>query len=261
VPVPNFPRKHELDALVHPAAALHHLARGRDRDPVPESVVLVYSRPLLREILDRHPDGQRHIRSHGLNYYDVTVPGGSVALLGGFGIGGPAAAVAMEQIVAAGAKHVISIGGAGGLHPDQLIGDIVVCDRALRDEGVSHHYLGTQDPYVRPDTELTGLLQAAVESRSGPGVAVGGTWTTDAPFRETRDEVLHYRAEGLLTVEMEAASLAAVALHRGVRFATAFAVMDSLAEDAWRPEGLGHRDAHTALHLVFDAAAEVLVGL
>jgi hypothetical protein len=56
-----------------------------------------------------------------------------------------------------------------------------------------------------------------------------------------------------------AASLAAVALHRGVAFATAFAVMDSLAEDSWRPEGLGHPDAVTALNILFDAAAPVLV--
>jgi hypothetical protein len=57
---------------------------------------------------------------------------------------------------------------------------------------------------------------------------------------------------------MEAASLAAVALHRGVKFATAFAVMDSLVEETWRPEGLRHRDAYTALNLVFDAVAQTL---
>jgi uridine phosphorylase len=111
---------------------------------------------------------------------------------------------------------------------------------------------------VRPDAGLTGRLRAALAARLPGGPAVGATWTTDAPYRESREEVRRYRAEGVLTVEMEAASLAAVARHRGVAFATAFAVMDSVAEAEWRPEGLRHGDAFAALNLVFDAAAEAL---
>lgn len=258
--MPNFSGKHELTALFQPADFLGRLRAGKSGDgtSMSEGAVLVYSRKLLRQILERHEASERHVGPGYLNVHDVQVPGGRVALAGGFGIGGPAAATAMEEMAGVGVRRFVSIGGAGGLHPAQAIGDLVVCDRAVRDEGVSYHYLPPDERYVRPDAALTSRLLEAVEQRSD-GVVTGGTWTTDAPYRETREEVLHYRAEGVLTVEMEAASLAAVALHRGVEFATAFAVMDSLAEESWRPEGLGHPDALTALNILFDAAAAVLV--
>jgi uridine phosphorylase len=208
-------------------------------------------------LLDRH-EYQRHEQSGFVTFHEVKVPGGTVAAVGGFGIGGPAAAITLEEIIAAGVRRIVSIGGAGALHSGLTIGDLVVCDGAIRDEGVSHHYLPPDDRYVHPDAGLTARLFDAVTRRTDH-VTIGRTWTIDALYRETREEVLHYRAEGVLTVEMEAASLAAVALHRGVAFATAFAVMDSLAGETWRPEGFGHPDALASLNILFDAAAAVLV--
>ena len=49
------------------------------------------------------------------------------------------------------------------------------------------------------------------------------------------EEIRHYRDLGVLTVEMEAAALAAVAEVRGVDFAAAFTMSDSLAGDSWSP--------------------------
>jgi uridine phosphorylase len=257
MPLPNFPGKHELTALFQPKDYLGHVSKGATPDghPIPEGAVFVYSSKLLRQVLDRHEVRERHV-SYG--FHEVQVPGGTVAVVGGFGIGGPAAATTMEELIGAGVRRAVSIGGAGGLHPALGIGDLVVCDGAVRDEGVSYHYLPPGERYVHPDEELTARLLEAIEERA-QHVVVGRTWTTDAPYRETREEVLHYRAEGVLTVEMEAASLAAVALYRGVAFATAFAVMDSLAKETWRPEGLGHQDALTALNILFDAAATIVV--
>ncbi|OAH12491.1 uridine phosphorylase [Streptomyces jeddahensis] len=186
----------------------------------------------------------------------MDVAGRHVGLLSGFGIGGPAAASIAEEAIAAGARRVVSIGGAGGLCIGQVPGDVVVCDRAVRDEGVSHHYLQSER-YVRPDMELTSRLIDAVKER-GRRVQVGGTWTTDAVYRETREEVLSYRDEGVLTVEMEAASLAAVAQYRGVAFATGLVVMDSLAEESWEPKGLADAASYKALNDLFDAAVAVL---
>lgn len=220
--------------------------------------MLFYGARLMRGVLDRYVEVSRTGKFGTKEYHELAMPAGSIALVGDFGIGGPAAASIMEEIISAGARRVISIGGAGGLQVSQAIGDVVVCDRAVRDEGVSYHYLPPDGKFVPTSPRLTARLLEALKRRTGVKVAVGGTWTTDAPYRETREEVVQYRGEGVLTVEMEAASLAAVALHRGVEFATAFAVMDSLAEEAWRPEGFGHADVYTALNLVFDAATEAL---
>ncbi|HEX6488563.1 MAG TPA: purine-nucleoside phosphorylase, partial [Candidatus Dormibacteraeota bacterium] len=66
---------------------------------------------------------------------------------------------------------------------------------------------------------------------------VGKTWTTDAPYRETRGKVANRRAEGCLTVEMEAAALIAVARFRGVRLAQVIYAGDSLASEVYDHRG------------------------
>lgn len=223
---------------------------------MPENAILIYNRKLLRQVLRRH-DYRVRANSGFVRFYEIRADGGTVAVVGGFGIGGPAAATTLEEIIAAGVRSAVGIGGAGGLHHGQAVGDLVVCNAAVRDEGVSYHYLPPDDRYVYPDAALTARLLEAVQERV-ESVSLGKTWTTDAIYRETREEVLHYRTEGVLTVEMEAASLSAVASHRKIAFATAFAIMDSLADVTWSPDGLGHPAAFAGLNLLFDAAVTVL---
>ncbi|MEV5475314.1 nucleoside phosphorylase [Streptomyces sp. NPDC002387] len=249
---PNHPGKHALPSLFQPRDTLRHALR---QQVVPDAVVMMYSARLRREVLERYES--RRFEAFFGEFHVVEVGSKQVGLLSGFGIGGPAAASVLEEAIAAGVRRVVSIGGAGGLCVGQVPGDVVVCDRAVRDEGVSHHYL-EPDRYVRPHEELTVELIDMLEKR-GSRVQVGGTWTTDAVYRETRQEVLAYRAEGVLTVEMEAASLAAVAQYRGIAFATGFVVMDSLAEEAWEPKGLADAAAYEALNDLFDSAVAVLV--
>jgi nucleoside phosphorylase len=76
---------------------------------------------------------------HGL----LLLPGtsGRVGLPGQFGIGAPAAAAAPEQLAAMGASAFVSVGAAGSLQRDLDIGDLVLCEAAIRDEGVFHCYL------------------------------------------------------------------------------------------------------------------------
>ena len=111
---------------------------------------------------------------------------------------------------------------------------MVVCDRAIRDEGVSHHYLAP-DKYAGASPALTARLARALEA-GGHAHTVGASWTTDAPYRETRAEVLRYQGEGVACVEMEAAALFAVAQYRRVEMGALFTITDSLASLEWRPE-------------------------
>ncbi|HZO67480.1 MAG TPA: nucleoside phosphorylase [Kribbellaceae bacterium] len=260
MPVPIYPGKHALPALFQPADYPDHVAyvglQGQPVDWMPERAILVYSQALLRQVTERYK-GHGRVRPGFVTYRELEVSTGTVAVVGGFGVGGPAAAITLEEIIAAGVRQAISVGGAGGLQPGQQVGDLVVCSSAIRDEGVSYHYLPPDDRSVEPDHDLTARLLDAVfqlEER----VAFGSTWTTDALYRETRDEVRHYGAEGVLTVEMEAASLAAVALHRGIAFAAAFSIMDLLAGDAWEPDGFGHPFALVGLNTLFDAAVAAM---
>jgi hypothetical protein len=124
------------------------------------------------------------------------------------GFGAPTAVMTLEELIAFGIKKFVNLGAAGGLQQNMNIGDIVICDRAIRDEGTSFHYLpGEKFAYASP--ELTERLNTAFE-RKGIECSRGTSWTTDAPYRETNEELRQYRSEGVATVEMETSALLAV---------------------------------------------------
>lgn len=118
------------------------------------------------------------------------------------GFGGPTAVMTLEELVASGVSRFVSLGAAGGLQPDLEVGDIVICDRAIRDEGTSHHYLPAQE-YAHACPRLTAHLESTIHDR-GLAARTGTSWTTDAPYRETVEDLRRYREGGVLTVEMEA---------------------------------------------------------
>ena len=64
----------------------------------------------------------------------------NIAIGGNFGIGAPSATAFMEELIACGIKRIIGIGTAGSLLEHINIGDVVVCSKAISDEGISKHY-------------------------------------------------------------------------------------------------------------------------
>jgi uridine phosphorylase len=86
---------------------------------------------------------------------------------------------------------------------------------------------------------------------------VGTSWTTDAPYRETREEVQHYQSEGADTVEMESAALLALGQVRNVQTAAVVVVGDSLAGLRWQaPSDVG--PIERALEQVYAGSIEAL---
>ena len=239
-------------------AGFHAFLREIGKHPtfeVPEAVILCYQASLLDHVREHHPgpSGDGYL-AHMLLPEDA---GGRVGVYGGFGVGAPVAAVRLEDLIAFGVRRVVSIGTAGSLQPDLGIGDLVVCEGAIRDEGTSHHYLPA-DEDARASVPLTGRLSAALDAH-GRAHRSGTTWTTDAPYRETKAEVRHYQAEGVLTVEMEAAALFAVAACRGIDLAAAFSVSDTLADLTWTPR-FGSPETREGLEALYRAALDTLSG-
>jgi len=157
----------------------------------------------------------------------------SIGVLHPVGPGAPIVAAVLEELIAFGVQRFISIGLAGGLQPDLRAGDVVVCDRALRDEGTSYHYLPPARS-VDADSALVQQIRAALTVRGIAHVS-GVSWTTDAPYRETRREVEKYRAEDVKTVEMEAAALFAVGQRLKAATAAVVVIGDRLADLTWQP--------------------------
>jgi uridine phosphorylase len=251
---PNFAGKHAGEAMFSAADFVAYLRRVgvRDDTPAPPGVVLCYQRSLYDHVL--RAEGLEPSR-RGL---PVALPstGGRVGLLGQFGIGAPAATGALEELAALGTTAVVSVGTAGSLQRDLKPGDMVLCAAAIRDEGVSHHYLPPGRLATAP-AGLTAALDAAMKA-AGLRFRTGISWTIDTPYRETIDEVRHYQAEGVLCVEMEAAGLFAVAEVRGLRLASAFVISDSLAELVWNTS-FHSPEVRSGLVKVYQAAVGALL--
>jgi len=256
MPFPNFEGKHALDSLVTPRDLIAFLRRrGAFPDFVPPaSVVICYQPSLLRHIVET--EEVQPLKIMAGDFYLLLRTGRHVGVVGGFGIGAPVAATVVEELIAHGTTAFINIGTAGGLQKDRRIGDLVVCSQAVRDEGVSHHYLPPAKS-VAPDLALTALLKAAL-ARAGLPYAEGPTWTIDTPYRETVEEARHYQREGVQTVEMEAAAVFAVAQVRRAAAAAAFTISDSLADLVWDPQ-FGAREVDTGLAHLYRAAVGALM--
>ena len=132
----------------------------------------------------------------------------SVGIIG-CAVGAPFAVLVAEELFASGCRLLISITSAGQITPAAKLPYFVVIDRALRDEGTSYHYAEPSE-YSETQRELVTMVSDAIKAK-GVNVAVGSSWTTDAPFRETEEAITAARLKGILAVEMEAAALYAFA--------------------------------------------------
>jgi uridine phosphorylase len=252
---PAFPEKHGLAAMITPEQMLAHRRRGGRLGAIrpPRGAVISLERG-LPERMRRQVRIRRIGRLMG-DLYAIRSTSGRVVVLSDFGLGAPIVAAQAEELIALGATRLVSLALSGGLQPDLAPGTIVVSESAIRDEGTSHHYL-PPGREVAADAALTASLIAALSS-DGVRVRSGRSWSTDAPYRETPDEVKAYGADGVLAVDMEVAALFAVAQTRGVAAAAVLVVGDNLAGGTWRPpERLD--DMRRALDRAYRAAIEAV---
>lgn len=151
------------------------------------------------------------------------------------GVGAPLAAGLLEEVIALGSRKFIACGGCGVLNKEIAVGNLVVVSGAVRDEGVSYHYL-PPGREVAAQAEGVQVLVDTLKERGLPYL-LGKAWTTDAVYRETVNKINARRAEGCLVVEMEAAALIAVAGFRKVQFGQVLYGGDDLSGADW-----DHRD-------------------
>lgn len=120
-------------------------------------------------------------------------------------IGGPFAVLVAEQLAVSGARLVLGLTSAGRVSPALPLPSLVVVTEAIRDEGTSYHYLEPTRTVSGP-AEVSRALARELRSLELP-VSCGLVWTTDAPYRETPDQLARHAQDGALAVEMQAASL------------------------------------------------------
>ncbi len=145
--------------------------------------------------------------------FSVEIDGGSCGVIART-IGGPYAVLIAEQLAVSGARVIFGLTSAGRLNPSLPLPSLVVATQAIRDEGTSFHYLPPSSQANAP----AGIPDILAMELSPLGIPVfqGLVWTTDAPYRETRDQLMRYASRGAFAVEMQAASLFAFAAARHV---------------------------------------------
>ena len=145
------------------------------------------------------------------------------------GIGGPSAAIAMEELCRCGADTFIRIGTCGGMQTDVKSGDIVVSTGAIRMEGTSREYAPIEFPAVA-DLDVTIALRESAK-KLGQSCHVGVVQCKDSFYGQHSPETMPvaptllqnwqaWKAAGTLASEMESAALFTVAAARHVRCAT-----------------------------------------
>ena len=234
---PNFPEKYQGKPIMRPEDTIAMRRRfGKfPKVDAPEGLILCLKNDLPNRLRWRVPV-QKLGKVMG-DFYLVKSTRGRVGVLSNFGIGAPVVASLTEEMIAWGVKRFVILSWGGALQTSLNTGDIVVADKAIRDEGVSHHYLPA-DKYADADASLMTSLSLHLSASKIP-LKTGTTWTTDAPYRETREEILKYQAEDVQVVEMEIASLFALAQVRGVQAAAVVIVADRLANLEWEmPEDM-----------------------
>jgi uridine phosphorylase len=147
------------------------------------------------------------------------------------GVGAPVAAGLLEEMIAIGCRKFIVCGGCGVLAKGITVGHLVVVSSAVRDEGVSYHYLPPGREVVANPAGIAAIEKSLI-AHSLPYYR-GKTWTIDAPYRETAAKIAARRFEGCLTVEMEAAGLMAVAEFRKVVLGQILYGGDDLSGAEW----------------------------
>jgi uridine phosphorylase len=257
VSFPNYPFKHDSAPLLNPEDMLRAYL-GRPDLVIPASVILGYSTRLPAFL---HERGFHRVLGypfpwHAMWLREGATTGEGVGVVEGFGIGAPVAALVLEELATLGARQFINIGIAGALPTDLKFGDLVLCTSALRDEGLSHHYL-PPERYAYPSATLTARLRAMLVER-GVKFHEGPAWTVDAIFRETLDEAVAYRDEGVLCVEMEASALFVVGSVRNVEVASLVAISDHLLADEHWLLAPSREIVDDGLLLVLDAALATL---
>lgn len=181
---------------------------------------------------------------------DTTIPGENPVLLYRFidddvlitlgQVGCPACAGNLDRFYAMGIRKVMFCGGGGVLDKDIEVGQLLLVDGAIRDEGFSYHYVAPSR-YIYTNPGVTDKIARYLD-KSGVPYLRGLTWTTDALFRETAGRIERRKAEGAKIVEMEQAGCIAVAQFRGFDYGALIYGGDDVSQEAWDNRGWCSRE-------------------
>lgn len=235
---PHFPNKHQHQALLTPQMHLER-TKAKGKYPsfsAPQTLIVCCDDGLLQTTVQTYHT-QQCDGCFPEVYFLTDYPSVAIAK---FGLTAPLNAMKLDLAIAWGVKQIIFIGTSCGLQKNTQLGDVVVCEKAIRDEGVSHHYLA-YDKYAYPSQVLQKKLVQALKAMDIT-YKMGTIWTTDGFYRTTGEEIAYYQREGVLCVEMETAAILSVATFNKIDAVAMVFIGDSYAKQKWEKTIDGYKE-------------------
>ena len=184
------------------------------------------------------------------------------------GIGCPSAAIVVEELANCGVHTFIRVGTTGAIQEDIELGDVIIAEATVRDDGTTKEYTGEEYPAIANSDVVKALLKSAeeVKEERGMNFHVGIVRTNDAFYGapDFRGIVERYQRLGVLSFEMECSAVFTVARLRGLKAGAVLGVVGNIAtgEHAYKDpekEPLAHEYKKKAEEAI-ENAIKVAVG-
>lgn len=183
------------------------------------------------------------------------------------GIGGPSAAIALEELVHCGAHTFIRVGTSGGMQKEVLGGDVVIATGAIRLDGTSKEYAPIEYPAVANFDVVMALKESAKELNHP--YHVGVVQCKDSFYGQHSPESMPIASElqnkweawirtGALTSEMESATLFIVGSTRRVRVGAVLLVVANQTRRALGLEDIQVHDTEAAIKVAINALKKLI---
>jgi uridine phosphorylase len=169
--------------------------------------------------------------------------------------GAPAVAMTVELLAAAGVRTIVGVGFCGGLQADIDCGDIVLPLAAVRNDGVTAHYVPPMYPAVADLISLDFVRELA--ANLGRRWHCGIVWSTDALLLETTSLVNEWSGHGVIAVDMETSALFTLARLCGVRAVAVLVASDNPAACRATDPGMLSDGVDAAVQIGLEFAASI----
>ncbi|WP_019614850.1 nucleoside phosphorylase [Psychromonas ossibalaenae] len=135
------------------------------------------------------------------------------------GIGAPSAIIALEELHLCGAHYIVRVGSAGALQDNIGLGELIVAEAAVRDEGGSKAYVSAEFP-AYADRHLTAGIEQYLSTHNITA-HFGIVRSNDSFYTDNEAQICeHWSQKGVLGADMETSALFTVGKLRGLRIAS-----------------------------------------
>jgi len=213
------------DSLVNPTT------KKKKNLNYPKIAIACFDQKIINEAIKYYPHKKIDQLFAGFNFpiYEISYKNKKVALYLSL-LGAPATIHFLELLHGRGVDNYIFMGGCGILDENLLNESIIIPTSSFRDEGVSYHYQKSSDFIDIQDSDKLQKIFDKMKIQYKTSI----NWTTDAIFRETKNNIAKRKSLGCTTVDMEASAIHSVCAFRKIHTFQFFWPLDLICNNQRR---------------------------